>query len=85
MHLLYIIMTSNKEHQNISTKLGRPINPERWLSDGTIDPNYYFKLNYHKPYTCEFCGKTRKCSDNILRHLKSARCVKARLLLDMQS
>jgi len=78
-------MTSNKDNQITSTKLGRPINPSRRLADGTIDPNYYFKLNYHKPHTCEICGKTRKCSDNIMRHLKSARCLKARAQLEMKA
>ena len=46
-------MTSNKEHQNTAIKLGRPINPNRWTPEGIIDPNYYFRLNYHKPHTCE--------------------------------
>lgn len=78
-------MTSPKEPQNVSAKLGRPINPNRRLPDGTIDPSYYFKLNYHKPHTCEICGRTRKCSDNILRHLKSAKCLKARAALEMKN
>ena len=78
-------MTSPKEIQIEPKKLGRPVNPNRWLSDGTLDVNYYFKLNYHKPHTCEYCGKTRKCSDNILRHLKSARCMKARAQLEMKA
>lgn len=73
-------MTSTKE--TTSKKLGRPINPDKWLPNGMMDTSYYFKLNYHKPHTCEICGRTRKCSDNIIRHQKSARCMKARALLE---
>ena len=63
-------------------KHGRPINPACHLPDGSVDPNYYFKIKYHKPHTCEFCGKTRKCSDNVARHQRSARCAKARAMLE---
>ena len=77
-------MTSNKEIPNTPTKIGRPKNPDAWLPDGSFNSNHYFKLNYHKPHTCEYCGKTRKCSDNIIRHMKSARCTKARELLELK-
>ena len=78
-------MTSETSDNEITQKqrkqVGRPRNPKRWNSDGTPDPNFittYFKERYHKPHTCEYCGKVTKCSDNVARHQQSFRCVEAR-------
>ena len=76
--------TKNKK---IRKPLGRPrTNPSRWNPDGSLSSEYinaYFKEHYHKPHICEYCGKERKCSDNIIRHQKSARCVEARKQLGL--
>jgi hypothetical protein len=83
-------MTLNDSDNEINEKpqkpMGRPRNPNRWNPDGTLKTDVYtlyFKEHYHKPHTCEYCGKVRKCSDNVARHQKSARCVAARKKLGL--
>lgn len=61
-----------------SKPMGRPRTSKRWNPDGTLNTSYFFKEFYHKPHTCEYCGKVRKCSDNVARHQQSFRCVEAR-------
>ena len=93
--LYYIIMTQEKNlciEENIEIpikqkKLGRPRKNDRWLPDGTFDLNFYnvyFEQHYHKPHTCIYCGKTRKCCDNKIRHEKSKKCQLARQLLEQK-
>ena len=41
----------------------------------------YFKEHSHRMHVCPHCGKVRKCSDNIARHEKSKKCMKARGLI----
>ena len=84
-------MTGNTSENEMITErprrpMGRPRNPNRWNADGTLKSDVftlYFKEHYHKPHTCEYCGKTRKCSDNIARHQKSANCMEARQKLGL--
>jgi len=79
-------LTSSEKDEKQHKRMGRPRNPKRWNSDGTLNTDYstiYFKEHFHKTHTCEYCGKIRKCSDNVARHQKSARCIKARTLLGL--
>ena len=79
-------MTSSEKDETQHKTIGRPRNPKKWNPDGTLNTEYstlYFREHYHKPHTCEYCGKIRKCSDNVVRHQRSARCVKARQLLGL--
>ena len=80
-------LTSSETNEIPRRPLGRPRSkPERWNPDGTLSSEYitaYFKEHWHKPHTCEYCGKVRKCSDNVARHQRSARCVAARKKLGL--
>ena len=76
-------MSANENIEKQRQPMGRPKKPKRWNPDGSLRTEYYFKEHFHKPHTCEYCGKVRKCSDNIARHQKSAKCVQARTLLGL--
>ena len=86
------IENSTESNIEISIKKKRR-NPLRWNPDGSPNTTYikaisreyfnaYFQKHFHTPHTCEICGTTRMCSDNVIRHQKSLKCMKARKLLE---